>query len=164
MPGHDAARFQPLIEALRRAPVGRLGDRCAQHAAAQAGRRQARRLHVLGIGADIADMREGKGDDLPGIRRIGQDLLIAGHGGVETHLADRNTGRARALAFDHGAVGENEKSGRRLVSPGSDGTRAQGCGLSGRSFTRVGHLLLEAPFGLGRPGCKVGCEELNVKG
>ncbi len=87
-------------------------------------------------------MGEGEGDDLPGIGRVGQDLLIAGHGGIEANLADRDAGRARALARDNGAVGKNEKAGRRLVGPIGDGTRARGCGLCGQSFTRVGHLLL----------------------
>ena len=68
-------------------------------------------------------MREGEGDDLPGIGRIGQDLLIAGHRGVEADLADGDAGGARALAFDHGAVGKNEKRGRRLDRPGGDGAR-----------------------------------------
>jgi hypothetical protein len=45
-------------------------------------------LDVLVVGADIADMREGEGDDLPGIGRVGQDFLIAGHRGVEADLAD----------------------------------------------------------------------------
>ena len=32
-------------------------------------------LDVLSVGADIADMREGEGDDLAGIGGIGEDLL-----------------------------------------------------------------------------------------
>ena len=139
--GDDAARRKPRIEVLRRPIIGRLGDLAPQHAAAHAAGRQAPGLHVLGVGADIADMGKGEGDDLPGIRRIGQDLLIAGHGGVEAHLADRDADRARALAFEHGAVGKNQKPGRRLVGPRGD-RRAQGCGLCGRSFIGVGHLLL----------------------
>ena len=61
---------------------------------------------------------------------------------VEAHLADRDADRARALAFEHGAVGKNQKSGRRLMGPRGGVTRAQGCGLCGRSFIGVGHLLL----------------------
>ena len=72
----QAVRLEPGIERLRRAVVRRLGDVGAQHEAA---RRRRRRLDVLAIGADIADMGEGEGDDLPGIGGIGQDLLIAGH-------------------------------------------------------------------------------------
>ena len=134
--GDDAARLQPVVELLRRAVVGGARDRRAQHAAAHAGRRgEARRLDVLGVGADIADMGEGEGDDLPGIRRVGQDLLIAGHGGVEAHLADGDAGRARALALDHGAVGEHEQRRWRAPRP------------RGRSPARVG----SGPL---RPACR----------
>src|ERR1043166_8232565 len=42
-------------------------------------------------------MREGEGDDLPGIGRIGQDLLIPGDRGVEADFADCLTGRAETV-------------------------------------------------------------------
>ena len=160
--GDDAARLQPSVEVLRRAIVGRLGDRRPEHAAAHAAGRQAPRLHVFGVGADIADMREGEGDDLPGIRRVGQDLLIAGHRGIEANLADGDAGGARALALDHRAVGQNEKRGRRLDRP--IGRRAQHCGLFGQRFTCVVHLLLEARVRRERPVCKFGCQHGHVKG
>ena len=47
------------------------------------------RLEILVIGADIADVREGEGDDLGGVGGIGHHLLVAGHRGVEAELADR---------------------------------------------------------------------------
>ena len=100
---------------------------------------QARRLDVLVIGADIADMREGEGDDLPGIGRVGQDLLIAGHRGVEADFADRDAGSARALALDHGAVGENEKRGRRLDAPRERTARAT-CAASAASASVVSFI------------------------
>src|SRR5262249_42470859 len=65
----------------------------------------------LGIGADVADVRERKGDDLPGVGRIGQDLLIAGDRGVEADLADRVRRRAEAAPPEHRAVGENQRAG-----------------------------------------------------
>ena len=40
------------------------------------------------VDADVADVRIGQRDDLPCVRRIGQDLLVAGHRGVEHDLAD----------------------------------------------------------------------------
>ncbi len=70
------------------------------------------RFNVLVIRADIADMREGEGDDLPGVGGIGHHLLIAGHRGVEAHLAHRAADRAEALAPDHGAIRQNEDSRR----------------------------------------------------
>ena len=63
-------------------------------------------------------MREGEGDELPGIGGIGEDFLIAGHRGVEADLADRVALGAKAEAFEHGAVGEHEERGRLVVRPG----------------------------------------------
>ena len=110
----DAAAFQPGIEMARRAVVRRLGDRGMQHDAARAGRRrEIDGLDVLVVGADIADMGKREGDDLPGIGRIGEDLLIAGHRGVEADFADGMAGGAEADAFEHGAVGQHQQR-RRL--------------------------------------------------
>ena len=53
----------------------------------------AARLGVLGVDAGVADVRIGQRDDLPAVRGIGEDFLIAGHRGVEHHLAH---GGARA--------------------------------------------------------------------
>ncbi len=63
-------------------------------------------------------MREGEGDELPGIGGIGQDLLIAGHGGIEADLADRVAFGAEAKAFQHGPVGKHQERGRFMVRPG----------------------------------------------
>ena len=152
--GDDAARLQPGVEVLRRAIIGWLGDRRSHHAAAHAAGGEASRLQVLGIGADIADMREGEGDDLSGIGRVGQDFLIAGHGGVEADFAHGNAGGARALALDHRPVGQNEKRGRRLDRPGSR-RRARQCGLRGQRFSGVVHLPLEGARSVGAPSLQV---------
>ena len=98
--------LQPVVERLGRPPVGRLGDVAAQHHAARGG---VDALDVLEIGADIADMGEGEGDDLPGIGGIGDDLLVAGHRGVEADLADRVAGRADALAPKDRAIGQHQR-------------------------------------------------------
>jgi hypothetical protein len=82
-----------LIERLCGAVIRRLADRCADDEPA---RRRGGRLDILAVGADIADMREGEGDDLAGIGRVGQDFLIAGDRGVETDFADRLARRADA--------------------------------------------------------------------
>ena len=75
----------PPGEVLHRAEVGR-GRRVLADDHAQRVRRV--RLDIVGVRADIADMREGEGDDLAREGRVGHDLLIAGHRGVEAHLAD----------------------------------------------------------------------------
>jgi len=106
----DAARFEPLVEMASRAVIRRRRDGGVQHDAARPRRRRhVHRLDVVLVGADIADMREREGDDLPGVGGIGEDLLVAGHGGVEADLAHRMAGCAKAQAFEHGAVREHEQ-------------------------------------------------------
>ena len=63
-------------------------------------------------------MREGEGDELSGIRGIGENLLITGHRGVEADFADGVAFRAEAEAFQHGAIGKHEQRGRFMVRPG----------------------------------------------
>ncbi|MGY2938896.1 hypothetical protein ACVWZ6_008498 [Bradyrhizobium sp. GM6.1] len=114
----SAARLQPLVEVLGGAIVRGIGDRGAQDHAARAGRRgHVHRLDVVVVSADIADMREGEGDELAGIRGIGEDLLIAGHRGVEADLADGLAFGAEAKAFEHRAVGKHQQRGRFVVRP-----------------------------------------------
>src|SRR5262249_22220104 len=108
-------------------------------------RSQTCRLDVLGIGADIADMREGEGDDLPGIGRIGQDLLIAGHRRVEADLADRDARGARARSFDDRTVGEHEQCRGPLIAPRLGRPRACALGLHVRTFGIVVHRLSLLP-------------------
>jgi len=116
--GANEEDIETVTPAARGTPVRRVGDVGAEHAAAHAGARGGiRRLDVLLVGADIADMREGKGDDLAGVGGVGQNLLVAGHGGVEADLAAGLSGRADADAFDHGAVGKDEEGGRRDFRP-----------------------------------------------
>ncbi len=71
-------------------------------------------LDVFAVGADVADVREGEGDDLPGVGGIGHHLLVAGHRGVEADLAHRGADVAETAAPDDGAVGQNEDSRRIL--------------------------------------------------
>ena len=114
----DAAAFQPGVEIARGAIVGRGRDGGMQHDAARAGRcREVDGLDVFLVGTDIADMGKCEGDDLAGIGGIGEDLLIAGHGGVEADLADGMAGRAEANAFEYGAVRQNEKRRRLGLIP-----------------------------------------------
>ena len=84
------------------------------------------RLGVLGVDADVADVRIGERDDLAGVRRIGEDLLVAGHRGVEHDLADGLAERADRAAAEHRAVGERE-----------DRRRARGEERGARSWRRV---------------------------
>ncbi len=45
-------------------------------------------LHVIAVGAGIADMRVSESDNLAAIGWIRQDFLITGHRGIEDHFAD----------------------------------------------------------------------------
>ena len=114
---NDAVAGEPGVEVLRRAEVRRLGNIHPQHATA---RRRCQRLDILGIRTDIADVGKGKGDDLTGERRIGHDLLIAGHRRIEADLANRLAGRTQAFAPKHRPIGQDERSRRaaRLCNAG----------------------------------------------
>ena len=95
-----------------------LGDRGRQHDAAHpGGRGGVDALDVFLVGAHIADMREGEGDDLAGIGRVGQDLLVARHRGVEADLAGRLADGADAEAFENRAVLEHENGRRARLGP-----------------------------------------------
>src|SRR5262249_8962934 len=52
----------------------------------------------------IADERIGHADDLALVGGVGEDFLVAGHGGVETNLPARARGRAESLSVKHRAV------------------------------------------------------------
>jgi len=80
----DVAGFEPGVQAFEGAPVGGLGDLFLYD---QATGGDAGGLHVFGIGASVADVRESETDDLAGVGGVGQSLLVAGHAGVETDLA-----------------------------------------------------------------------------
>ena len=73
-------------------------------------------FEVFGIGAGVADVRIGQRDDLPAVGRVGEDFLIARHGGVEHHLARRIALGADGTAVKHRAVFERKYSGCRSLS------------------------------------------------
>ncbi len=63
----------------------------AGHAAAladdEAGQLRAGALEIVEVDAVVADLRIGHRDDLAAVAGIGEDLLVAGHRGVEADLA-----------------------------------------------------------------------------
>src|SRR5215467_9025696 len=82
-------------------PVGRGSNVFAQY---EAETRRRTRLDVLVVGTDVPDMREGEGDDLARIGRIGEDLLVSGHRGVEAHLPQGLAEGAEASSAKDSAV------------------------------------------------------------
>jgi hypothetical protein len=118
----DVALLQPGVEPLDRPVVGRVGDVGAQHRAADAReRRHVHRLDVLVVGADVADVREGEGDDLAGIGGIGEDLLVAGHRRVEADLARGVADGADAVALEARAIVQDQEGGRAFLLPAGHG-------------------------------------------
>jgi hypothetical protein len=88
------------------------------------------RFDVLLVNAVIADQRIGHGHDLAFIGRIGENLLVARHGGIETNLAARRGGGAEAFAMEHGAIFQSQN---RFHQSNQSGTRARDArGGSGR--------------------------------
>ena len=70
------------------------------------------RFLVFAVDPGVADMRIGQRNDLTAIGRVGQDFLVAGHSGVEYHLAHRAATRADAETVKYCPVCEREESGR----------------------------------------------------
>jgi hypothetical protein len=68
-------------------------------------------LDVLLVHTGVADVRVGQRDDLAAVARVGEDFLVAGHRGVEHHLADGVAGSAEGMALKHRAICEGEESG-----------------------------------------------------
>ena len=62
------------------------------------------RLHVLAVHAVVTDDGIGGNDNLACVGRIGQNLLVARHAGVENHLAERVHLSAEGFPLVPGAV------------------------------------------------------------
>ena len=120
--GHHIARAQVGVQRLAPAPAAVGARQITDH---QPGGVNLRRLLVVRVAADVADVRIGERHDLPAVRRIGEDFLIAGQGGVEHHLADAVAAGADGGAVQQRAVGEGEKGWL-----GQDGLRGLGSGAA----------------------------------
>jgi hypothetical protein len=57
------------------------------------------RLHVIAVCTGITNMGIRQGHDLTAIRRVSQDFLVTGHGGIEYHFTN-----GLAIGPDRGAV------------------------------------------------------------
>ena len=94
--GRDVLLSEPGVEMVIGAPVRRRRDRIAEYRACRCLACSCRGFFVIvGIRADIADMRKGEEHDLSGIGRVCQDFLIPCDRGVEakfTHGDSRGAG------------------------------------------------------------------------
>ena len=66
---------------------------------------------ILSIHADVADLRIRHRNQLTFVRRVREDFLVAGHAGVEHHLAHRLAFGAKGKALVIPAIGEREDGG-----------------------------------------------------
>ena len=104
----DALGLELVVQAAPGPPARGEPGRLADHVAADP---DPVRFRVLVVDAGVPDVRRGHRHDLPGVRRVGQRLLVAGHPGVEDHLAERLAARAEALAAQRRAVLEHQDRG-----------------------------------------------------
>src|SRR5256712_3993141 len=102
---HDAVAPEVLVEARAGAEVRRDGRRLFDDEPVDP---RPPRLLVLLVDAVVADHRVGHRDDLPSIRRIGQDLLIPLHGGIEDDLTRGFSLRAERPAPERAPVAQHE--------------------------------------------------------
>src|SRR3974390_1370866 len=113
-----------------------------QYAAADPrGRSKIGCLYILGICSDVSNMWKGERDDLPSIRGIGQDFLIAGDCGVEANLAGRLAYGANSEAIDDKAICENGGGRVGAICPCGDASmkcRCHGSTLGLRLFALTG--------------------------
>ena len=94
-------------ERFGRAPIRRDPARFANDKALDP---RATAFDVFVVDAVVADQRIGHADDLAGVARVGQDLLIAGHRGVKDHLAERLAIGAKRRTHKSASVFKNQGS------------------------------------------------------
>jgi hypothetical protein len=75
-----------------------------------------RRLSIFVVDAVVADQRIRHHYVLPGVGRIGEDLLIPGHGGIEDDLSQRRPWSPETVAVETAAVLEEKVRRIALVN------------------------------------------------
>ena len=128
----DVRLAQISRQILRAAPVRREARQIADD---EPGGENAPRLRVVGIDADVADVRIRQRDDLTRIRGIGEDLLVAGHRRVEHDLAGcmahaRRSTRPRNTVPSASASNACCCAGKERSGAGSRGLHGVNEGLS----------------------------------
>jgi hypothetical protein len=105
---HDSRFGQPVDEVALGAPVRRHPRGVADDVS---GRPDPGRFVIGAVDAGVADVRGGLDDDLAVVGRIGQRLLVAGHGGDEHGFAGGLADAAVGGAVEGAAVFEDEDGG-----------------------------------------------------
>ena len=76
-------------------------------------------LEVGQVHAVVPDVRVGEGDDLPGVGRVGDHLLVAGQHRVEHHLAGGHGVGPDRLALEGGPVGQHQQRLAHVIGSSS---------------------------------------------
>ena len=114
---HDSVIHEILPQRLVGAPIAGDGRLLADDEPSHLG---PARLDVFRGDAVVANLRTGHRDNLPGIGRVGQDLLIPRHVCVEHHLAVRLPGRPGRGPAEPRAVLQHKYRVHRLGTRSSD--------------------------------------------
>ena len=92
--------------------IGGFSDRCFDHEAAHGGGGcEVCCFAVIIVGANVADMRKGKGHDLARVGGVGQHFLIARHGGVEADFGNSFALGPKTIPLYHRAISQNQHGG-----------------------------------------------------
>jgi hypothetical protein len=73
-----------------------------------------RRLFVVEIGSDVADVRIRQAHDLPRVARVGENFLITGEAGIENDFASTARDSASGTAVKYAPVFQSESGGSVL--------------------------------------------------
>ena len=111
---HDAGLGEVIAEG---AFGGEVAGEATGLADDEAGHLELAAFDVGVVDAVVADLWRGHAEDLTAVGGIGEDLLVAGHRGVEAHLARHGAGGAERLADVDGAVFECECCACHDVGP-----------------------------------------------
>jgi hypothetical protein len=66
---------------------------------------------IVGVGADVSNVRVGQADDLPGIAGIAEDFLVTGEAGIENNFTAAPRLRAGGTAVKDPPVFQCESGG-----------------------------------------------------
>ena len=130
----DSMLGEEVGEGLAGAPVGDEGGEFADGEGAGVGLAG---LVILRGDAVVPDHGAGEGDDLAAVGGVGEDLLVAGHGGVEAGFPGGGAGVPEGGSVEKGAVGEGEEGGLGHGSGRDSGIR-EGESIFNRGWTRMG--------------------------
>ncbi len=101
----DAVTGQKFLGGLVGAPVARKRREFADD---QSFDERLHRFVIEIVGAIVANLGIGEDDNLAGIRRIGENLLVAGEAGVENNFPRVFDGRTKTTALEDRAVFQGE--------------------------------------------------------